>query len=100
MKPLKVALLSGLLGVLTNTTLMAQCAMCRSTVESTISNGRSMVASQLNIGILYLLVIPYLLVTGIALLWYRNSRKEHGQRLEIASRLKRIMSTVPTGSRF
>jgi hypothetical protein len=73
---------------------LAQCAMCRSTVESTISNGRSMVASQLNIGILYLLVIPYLLVGGIALLWYQNSRKEHGQRLEIASRVKRIMSSM------
>ncbi len=73
---------------------LAQCAMCRSTVESTISNGRSMVASQLNIGILYLLVIPYLLVGGIAYLWYRNSRKEHGERLEIAGRVKRIMSSL------
>jgi hypothetical protein len=72
--------------------LMAQCAMCRGTVESTVSNGRSVVASQLNLGILYLLVIPYLIVTSIGYLWYRNSKNEHGKRLEIAGRVKRALS--------
>ncbi|RIV27608.1 hypothetical protein DYU11_04700 [Fibrisoma montanum] len=74
--------------------LMAQCAMCRGTVESTVSNGRSVVASELNIGILYLLSVPYLLVAAIGYLWYRNSKKEYGQRLEIASRVKRAMSQM------
>jgi hypothetical protein len=72
--------------------LMAQCAMCRGTVESTVSNGRSVVASELNFGILYLLVVPYLIVASIGYLWYRNSKQEHGRRLEIASRVKRAMS--------
>ena len=72
--------------------LMAQCAMCRGTVESTVSNGRSTVASQLNLGILYLLVAPYLIVASIGYLWYRNSKREHGRRLEIAGRVKRAMS--------
>nr|WP_228724290.1 hypothetical protein [Spirosoma sp. KUDC1026] len=72
--------------------LMAQCAMCRGTVESTVSNGRSVVASQLNLGILYLLVVPYLIVTSIGYLWYRNSKTEHGKRLEIAGRVKRALS--------
>ena len=72
--------------------LMAQCAMCRGTVESTVSNGRSVIASELNFGILYLLVIPYLIVATIAYLWYRNSKQEHGRRLEIAGRVKRAMS--------
>ncbi|MFD2572274.1 hypothetical protein ACFSUS_16655 [Spirosoma soli] len=71
---------------------MAQCAMCRGTVESTVSNGRSVVASELNFGILYLLVVPYLIVASIGYLWYRNSKQEHGRRLEIASRVKRAMS--------
>ncbi|WP_461150827.1 hypothetical protein [Spirosoma pulveris] len=72
--------------------LMAQCAMCRGTVESTVSNGRSVVASNLNLGIVYLLMIPYLIVASIAYLWYRNSKREYGRRLEIAGRVKRAMS--------
>lgn len=74
--------------------LLAQCAMCRGTVESTVSGGRSIVASQLNIGILYLLAAPYLIVSTIAFLWYRNSRKEHGRRIEIAGRLRRALSQM------
>lgn len=74
--------------------LLAQCAMCRGTVESTVSNGRSVVASQLNIGIVYLLAAPYLIVTVIAYMWYRNSKREHGKRLEITGRLKRVMSSM------
>lgn len=72
--------------------LMAQCAMCRGTVESTVSNGRSVIASELNFGILYLLVIPYLIIVTIGYLWYRNSKQEYGRRLEIAGRVKRAMS--------
>ena len=72
--------------------LMAQCAMCRGTVESTVSNGRSIVASDLNIGILYLLVAPYLIVASIGYFWYRSSKREHGRRLEIAGRVKRALS--------
>lgn len=74
------------------TNILAQCAMCRGTVESTVSNGRSVVASELNFGILYLLIIPYLIVASIGYLWYRNSKQEYGRRLEIASRVKRAMS--------
>lgn len=74
------------------TDVMAQCAMCRGTVESTVSNGRSVVASDLNFGIIYLLAAPYLIVAVVSYLWYRTSKKEHGQRLEIASRVRRAMS--------
>ena len=74
--------------------LMAQCAMCRGTVESTVSNGRSTIASDLNFGILYLLMAPYLIVASIGYLWYRNSKREHGRRLEIAGRVKRVMSQM------
>lgn len=74
--------------------VMAQCAMCRGTVESTVSNGRSIVASDLNVGILYLLVIPYLIVGTIAFVWYRNSRKEYVRRLEVSSRVRRALSQM------
>ena len=59
----------------------AQCAMCRTTVESTISNGRSNIATGLNTGILYLLTAPYLLVGVIAWMWFRQSKKEQQARI-------------------
>lgn len=71
---------------------LAQCAMCRATVESTVSNGRSVVASDLNLGILYLLAAPYLIVATISYLWYRTSRKEYAQRIKISSRVRGAMS--------
>ncbi|MEY3918505.1 MAG: hypothetical protein RLZZ132_840 [Bacteroidota bacterium] len=66
---------------LSQTDVMAQCAMCRTTVESTISNGRSNIASGLNTGILYLLLAPYLTVGAIAVLWFRQSKQEQQARL-------------------
>jgi hypothetical protein len=42
----------------------AQCAMCRTSLESDLNNGGS-IANGLNTGILYLMAIPYLvLMTG------------------------------------
>jgi hypothetical protein len=67
-----VVLLMGISGV-TN----AQCAMCRATVESTVTEGSVGIAAKLNTGILYLFVIPYILVSVIGVLWYRTSRKHH-----------------------
>lgn len=93
MKGWTFLLIIGLL-VIVSPELMAQCAMCRGTVESTVSNGRSIVASELNFGILYLLVVPYLIVASIGYLWYRNSKREHGRRIEIASRVRRALSQV------
>ncbi|MHA8051598.1 hypothetical protein V7S79_10855 [Aquirufa sp. ROCK-SH2] len=58
-----------------------QCAMCRTTIESSISNGRSNIATGLNTGILYLLSAPYLLVAGIAFLWFKQSKKEQEEKL-------------------
>ncbi|WP_138993066.1 hypothetical protein [Larkinella sp. C7] len=94
MKTLKSFLALGILYMLTLTNTFAQCAMCRGTVESTMSNGRNQVAVGLNTGILYLLVTPYLLVAIIIFLWIRTSKKEHGKRLAIASRVRGAMSQV------
>lgn len=91
MKRWKIWLMMATL-VLVSQNIMAQCAMCRGTVESTVSNGRSVVASELNFGILYLLVVPYLIVASISYLWYRNSKREHERRIEIAGRVRRALS--------
>ncbi len=67
--------------LLTQVDAIAQCAMCRTTVESSISNGRSNIATGLNTGILYLLSAPYLIVGAIAFLWFRQSKQEQQARL-------------------
>jgi hypothetical protein len=94
MKIWKSFLALGVLYMLTLTNTFAQCAMCRGAVESTMSNGRNQVAVGLNTGILYLLVTPYLLVAVIIFLWIRTSKKEHGKRLAIASRVRGAMSQM------
>ena len=76
----KLIILVALL-LLTQIDAVAQCAMCRTTVESTISNGRSNIATGLNTGILYLLAAPYLIVAAIAFLWFRQSKQEQQARL-------------------
>lgn len=60
----------------------AQCAMCRTTIESSISNGRTNIATGLNTGILYLLTAPYLLVAVIAFLWFKQSKKEQLEKIK------------------
>ncbi len=76
----KIFILVALL-LLTQIDAVAQCAMCRTTVESSISNGRSNIATGLNTGILYLLAAPYLIVAAIAFLWFRQSKQEQEARL-------------------
>lgn len=75
---IKLFLLAGLLALLvvfSTTDASAQCAMCRATVESNNTHRDNEVGRGLNTGILYLMVIPYILVGSIGLIWYRYSRK-------------------------
>ena len=54
----------------------AQCAMCRATLETNVSNGsETVLAAQLNYGILYLFASPYLIIAAVGFFWYKNSRK-------------------------
>ena len=53
---------------------MAQCAMCRATVENNVSNGDTSIGAGLNFGILYLFVMPYLVIGVVGFLWYRKSK--------------------------
>lgn len=73
--------------------LYAQCAMCRATVENNVSNGDIGLASNLNLGILYLFVTPYLVIGVIAFLWYKKS-KQNAQKVRLASYFKRKMSQM------
>lgn len=50
----------------------AQCSMCRAVLES---QGSREAAEGINNGILYLMVIPYLLIAGIGFFIYRSRKK-------------------------
>lgn len=52
---------------------VAQCPMCKSSVESGLKNGNS-TGLGLNDGILYLLAMPYILVAGVGIFWYKSFR--------------------------
>lgn len=58
----------------------SQCAMCRASVESNVgtggADGSNSVGSGLNMGILYLMVIPYVLIGTVGFLWYRSNKKK------------------------
>lgn len=60
--------------MITTVASMAQCAMCRATLENNVSNGNIGIAAGINFGILYLFVAPYFAVTVIGYLWYRTSK--------------------------
>lgn len=53
----------------------AQCAMCRATIETNVSNGDTSIGAGLNLGILYLLIMPYVIAGVIGYFWYKNSKK-------------------------
>jgi uncharacterized membrane protein len=53
--------------------MQAQCAMCRAALTS---EGNSAKAAAVNDGIVYLMVIPYVLVAGIGYAVYRMNKKK------------------------
>lgn len=64
-----------------NTTASAQCPMCRTGLESNLKNGGTM-GRGINTGIMMLLVMPYLLVGGIAYIWIKNKKGKEDQDIE------------------
>ena len=54
----------------------AQCAMCAATVESNQKAGQASIATSLNTGILYMMIVPYILFGTIAFFWYKNAKKQ------------------------
>lgn len=73
-KYLKIGLILIALVFLALPTLEAQCPMCKMAVESNLKGGGS-AGKGLNAGILYMLATPYVLVGGLAFVWWRNRRR-------------------------
>ncbi len=61
----------------------AQCAMCKASAEANLKNGGGDPRG-LNAGILYMLLLPYLLVSGIGYWWWRNRRQERQEVAEFS----------------
>jgi Flp pilus assembly protein TadG len=55
---------------------LAQCAMCAATVESNQKAGQQSIATSLNTGIFYLMILPYIIFGTIAFFWYKNAKKQ------------------------
>lgn len=62
------------------TAVSAQCAMCTINAEQGTKNGNTQ-AKGINSGVIYLMVIPYILIAGLGVLWYKkyrnNARTSH-----------------------
>jgi hypothetical protein len=91
-KFMKRIIFSAIFFVIAQATTFGQCAMCRMTVESTVSDGRSQIASNLNTGILYLLSAPYLLVLVVGYLWWRSSKKNMSPQTILRQRIRKAFS--------
>lgn len=52
----------------------AQCAMCKSNLEMARAGGGTNVGNTLNIGILYLLALPYLVAGVFGFIYYKNHK--------------------------
>lgn len=55
---------------------VAQCAMCKAASEANLKAGGGD-PQGLNAGILYMLVLPYLLVGGVGFWWWHNRRRRN-----------------------
>lgn len=62
-----------LLLVMLSTDAEAQCAMCKASLESDMKTGGN-AGRTINIGILFLLGLPYIIVGSIAYVWLRNRK--------------------------
>lgn len=61
---------------------MAQCAMCRATVGSNLSEGRGVIGTGINDGILLMLVFTYLSIPTLIYVWFRTAKKEMRLKME------------------
>ncbi|MGH1337519.1 MAG: hypothetical protein ACRBFS_15455 [Aureispira sp.] len=80
---LPVFLMTVLLVLLVNYGVDAQCPMCRMSAETNLKSGGT-AAAGLNKGIIYLLIGPYIMMSTVAFLWWRNRRAFKAQEQEEA----------------
>lgn len=79
---MKRLVILGLFLLLSAADLLAQCAMCRATLENNFSNGNPGIAAGLNFGIMYLFFAPYLAVGVVAYFWFKTTKSNARKDLE------------------
>jgi hypothetical protein len=67
----RLSLIALLLLIVTNNAA-AQCAMCKATAESATENIDKGIGEGLNAGIIYLMLIPYVLLATVGLVFFRK----------------------------
>lgn len=67
----------------TNTT-RAQCAMCKSNLESARHNGNKNVGNTINDGIMYLFVLPYTIAGVFGYIYYRKYKLNKNKNQQAA----------------
>jgi len=70
----KLALILGIMAItlLLQNDATAQCAMCKATAESASANGNKGIGEGLNTGIVYLMMVPYLLLGSLGIVFFRK----------------------------
>ena len=58
--------------ILLSVVAFAQCAMCKATAESATENVDKGIGEGLNAGIVYLMLVPYVLLATVALVFFRK----------------------------
>lgn len=64
-RSVRYLLLLAVFVLLLQPSLLAQCAMCKQSVESSMKSDPNSLARSLNSGILYLMAVPYVLIAFI-----------------------------------
>lgn len=78
---LRAGVLGFVLSVVIPFVSFGQCAMCRTQLENNVSNGNPGIAAGINTGILYLLIMPYLIILTLGYFWYKSSRRNANAEL-------------------
>ncbi len=79
---LALALSFLLLGqLLTSAPAQAQCVMCKSQVEAARAEKDDYDVAGLNKGIVYMMIVPYILMGAVGYFWYRRT---HPKRTTVA----------------
>ena len=73
---MKKILLVIILIIVNSSLSMAQCAMCRAVVGSNLSEGRGVIGTGINDGILLMLFFTYFSIPALIFVWYRTAKKE------------------------
>ncbi len=63
------------------TVVSAQCAMCAISADQGTKHGNTQ-AKGINSGVIYLMVIPYILIAGLGVLWYKKYYTPRAQRAQ------------------